>query len=106
MKLSIVVPVYNEEKNLPAFFAALERALRAYDYEVLVVNDGSRDASFQVLKRVAEKDKKIKVINFRGNFGQTAAISAGITESSGDIIIPIDSDMENDPADIPRLLAK
>jgi glycosyltransferase involved in cell wall biosynthesis len=106
MKLSIIVPVYNEEKNLPAFFNALAHALQAFEYEVIVVNDGSQDKSLSVLKGLASNDKRIKVIDFRGNFGQTAALSAGITESSGDIIIPIDSDMENDPADIPRLLKK
>ncbi len=106
MKLSIVVPVYNEEKNLPPFFDAISHALKGFDYEVIAVNDGSRDGSFIVLKQFAEKDKRIKVINFRGNFGQTAALSAGITESTGNVVVPIDSDMENDPADIPRLLKK
>jgi glycosyltransferase involved in cell wall biosynthesis len=106
MRLSIVTPVYNEEKNLPVFFDALDKALATFDYEVIAVDDGSKDGSFKVLRQFASGDKRVKVIHFRGNFGQTAALSAGIAESSGDIVIPIDSDMENDPADIPRLLQK
>ena len=108
MKLSIVIPIYNESGNLEKLFKELYDALNnnSFDYEILAVNDGSLDNSVDILKTIAKNNRKIKVINFTSNFGQTAAISAGIDHSSGDIIIPIDSDLENDPNDILSLIAK
>ena len=108
MKLSIIIPVYNEEGNLPELFRRFGDVLPqvADDYEIIAINDGSRDGSEQVLRKYAATDKRIKVINFRRNFGQTAALSAGIEYATGDIIIPMDSDLENDPNDIPMLLSK
>lgn len=108
MKLSIVIPVFNEEKNLPILFKAFGNVLTelGYPYEIIAVNDGSRDGSLAVLKSLATKNKNLKIISFRHNRGQTAALSAGISEATGDVIIPMDSDMENDPADIPKLLTK
>ena len=102
MKISIVVPVYNEEKNLVIFLSQLCQVLRRrqVEEEIIFVNDGSIDGSRAVLVKMAVLDKKIKVINFRKNFGQTAALSAGIKFSSGDVIIPMDSDLQNDPEDI------
>ncbi len=104
--LSIVIPIYNEEKNIPLLFKSLEEVLHNHDYEIVAVNDGSRDGSWQQLETAAQRNKRIKIINFVTNYGQTAAINAGIINSSGDIIMLIDSDLENDPADIPKLLAK
>ncbi len=108
MKISVVTPIYNEAKNIPILFKELREALSLIDadYEIIAVNDGSKDDSFKVLSDLARNDNHIKVINFRINSGQTAAISAGIDHASGDLIVPIDSDLENDPNDIPRLIAK
>lgn len=106
MKLSIVIPIYNEEENIEKLYKELEAILKSFKYEIIAVNDGSRDNSFQILERIAKNDSNFKVINFRKNFGQTAAILAGIDFSSGDIIIPMDADLQNDPADIPRFLEK
>ena len=108
MKLSIVIPVYNEEKNLPLLFGAFYEVLEKLQcqYEIIAVNDHSRDKSLDVLRAMAAQDKNVKVISFRANGGQTAALSAGIDAASGDLIIPMDSDMENDPHDIPKLIAK
>ncbi len=106
--LSIVIPVYNEEDNLPLLHEKLKRVLGSleYEYEVILINDGSTDNSRQVLARLADEDPHIKVINFIRNFGQTAAMMAGIDHSNGEIIIPMDADLQNDPEDIPRLLEK
>jgi glycosyltransferase involved in cell wall biosynthesis len=109
MDLSLVIPVYNEEKNLPILFDAIHAALRPIrlSWEVVFVEDGSRDASLAVLKDLAGRDPKhVRVVAFRRNFGQTAAIAAGIDYAAGGIIVLLDSDLQNDPADIPALLAK
>jgi glycosyltransferase involved in cell wall biosynthesis len=109
MNLSLIIPVYNEEKNLSLLYDALQVALRPIQssWEVIFVDDGSRDHSFDVLSSLVEKDPEhIRVLSFRRNFGQTAAIAAGIDHACGDIIVLLDADMQNDPADIPMLLAK
>jgi len=108
-ELSLVVPVYNEEENLPLLFDALQQVLSPIgrSWEVIFVDDGSTDKSRQVLEALFEKDSThVRVVVFRRNFGQTAAIAAGLDHSEGDIIILLDSDMQNDPADIPLLLEK
>jgi glycosyltransferase involved in cell wall biosynthesis len=106
--LSIVVPVYNEEGNLESFLqsvlAVMER--ENFRYEIIFVNDGSTDRSSEILTSFAQRQVQCKVIHFRRNFGQTAAMMAGLDYSSGSIIIPIDADCQNDPEDIPRLLEK
>jgi len=104
--ISVVTPVYNEEEGIPFLFDRLKIALEGLNYEILAVNDGSKDNSWKALKKAASMDGRIKVINFRRNFGQTAAINAGIQYSKGEIIVLIDSDLENDPAEIPLLLQK
>lgn len=105
-KLSVILPIYNEAKSIPMLFSALESVLRSYKYEIIAVNDGSKDDSFEELKKICQGNPNVKAINFRKNCGQTAAINAGIQNASGDVYILIDSDLENDPADIPVLLAK
>jgi glycosyltransferase involved in cell wall biosynthesis len=107
-ELSIFLPVYNEEDNLLPLHAGLVRALEALSrsYEILYVDDGSTDQSLARLREIALPDKRVRVIAFRRNYGQTAAMSAGIDHARGDILIPMDADLQNDPADIPRLLAK
>jgi len=107
--LSLIVPVYNEEENLPLLYDAVVSALKPInkDWELILVDDGSRDNSLVELKKLAQKDKKhIRVVQFRRNFGQTAAIAAGLDYATGDIIVLLDADLQNDPADIPMLLAK
>lgn len=108
MKLSIVIPVYNEEENIKKLHQELADVLGKLggEYEVIWVNDGSKDASLSVLQTLAKADAHTKVLNFVYNFGQTAAMSAGIKYATGDIIIPMDADLQNDPTDIPQFLAK
>ena len=106
--ISIVVPVFNERDNVENVYTAISAALRVMDcsYEILMVDDGSSDGSYSVLTQLAEQDPNLKVIRFRRNFGQTAAMSAGFDYAKGDIIIPMDGDLQNDPDDISRLVAK
>jgi len=109
MNLSLVVPVYNEEESLPLLFDAIHQALDSLprSWEVILVDDGSSDQSLSVLKALAEKDSEhIRVVAFRRNFGQTAAIAAGIDHSQGEIIVLLDADLQNDPTDIPMMLEK
>ena len=108
LDVSVVVPVYNEEDSIPEMYGQLTEVLSQLGrtYEILVIDDGSADRSYELLKELHEKDKHVRVIRFRRNFGQTAAFSAGFTHARGDVIITIDADLQNDPADIPKLLAK
>ena len=106
--ISVVIPAYNEEENIPMLYEKLKKVLDnlGEDYEIIFVDDGSTDRTYEVLKEIAQKDKKVKVIRFRRNFGQTAAMYAGFEHAKGDIIITMDADLQNDPEDIPRLLEK
>ena len=108
MFLSLIIPVYNEEENLPILFDAVTKVMTPLKkpWEVIFVNDGSTDQSLEVLRGLAKKDQHVRVIVFRRNFGQTAAISAGIDHAKGDVVILLDADLQNDPADIPMLLSK
>lgn len=109
MKLSLILPVYNEEESLPHLHAAIHKALdgQSFDWEVIYVNDGSTDQSLPVLERTAEEDPRhVTVVALRRNFGQTAAIAAGIDHSTGDVIVLSDADLQNDPADIPTMVEK
>ncbi len=108
LDISIVVPVYNEAQSLPPLHAELDAILKASgkSYEIIAVDDGSRDDSLQVLKRLVEADPCLVVVSLRRNFGQTAAFAAGFDQARGAIVITIDADGQNDPADIPRLLDK
>jgi len=108
MTISIIVPVYNEEGNVEALHQKLSTVLTRLpgENEVIFVNDGSRDGSEGALRRIAAADSRVRVINFRRNHVQTAALMAGFDHARGDVIVPIDADLQNDPDDIPRLLAK
>jgi len=109
MNLSVVVPVYNERDNLKILYDAIQKALNplSVQWEVVMVDDGSRDGSVEVLEELAANDPQhVRLVLLRRNFGQTAAIAAGIDHSLGDVIVPMDADMQNDPADIPMLLEK
>jgi glycosyltransferase involved in cell wall biosynthesis len=109
MNLSLIIPVYNEQDNLPMLFEAIYQTMKPLHetWEVILVDDGSRDNSLSILETYAGKDTgHVRVISFRRNFGQTAAIAAGLDYSQGETIILLDADMQNDPADIPMLLDK
>jgi glycosyltransferase involved in cell wall biosynthesis len=107
-RLSIVVPLYNEEESLPRLYGAIINAVDplAITYEMVFVNDGSKDRTFAVAIELARSDHRLRVINFRQNYGQTPAMAAGIEYAQGDIIVTMDGDLQNDPADIELLLAK
>jgi glycosyltransferase involved in cell wall biosynthesis len=105
-RLSVIVPVYNEELNVDELFARIAAVIRAPDAEIIFVDDGSSDGTARRLAAIAATDARVRVIRFRRNFGQTAALSAGIDHATGDILIPMDGDLQNDPADIPLLLAR
>jgi glycosyltransferase involved in cell wall biosynthesis len=106
-ELSIVVPLYNEESNVVPLFDELTKTLRAagISYELLLVDDGSRDRTFEAVQRIQAADPRVRVVRFTRNFGQTAAFAAGFAHARGRFIVTIDGDLQNDPADIPRLLA-
>ena len=107
-QISVVIPLFNEEENVRALLDELfgELARLGRTYEVICVDDGSRDGTFAVLAEIAAGRPELRVIRFRLNFGQTAAMSAGIEAARGDVIVPMDGDLQNDPADIGRLLAQ
>ncbi len=106
--LSIVIPLYNEAESVPALHAELAAVLDALACrsEVIVVDDGSIDGSFAALQAVHERDPRWVILRFRRNHGQTTALSAGFAKAAGEVVITSDADLQNDPRDIPRLLAK
>ncbi len=106
--VSIVIPIFNEEESLHQLHERLSPVMQQLGkpYEIILVDDGSKDGTFPILKELHERDPHVRVIRFRRNFGQTAAFSAGFDLARGDIIITIDADLQNDPADIPTLLEK
>ena len=106
--ISVVIPVLNEGENVPLLHEKLSAVMKGMDrdYEVIYIDDGSSDDTLKKLEALSEQDSHIKVLSFSRNFGQTAALSAGIDFAKGKIIIPMDGDLQNDPEDIPRLLRK
>jgi glycosyltransferase involved in cell wall biosynthesis len=106
--LSVVVPTYNEQENVLPLVKRLSAVLEQLtkSYEIIFVDDGSRDKTFELLSKAHDSDKHIKLIKFRRNFGQTAALSAGFSHATGKIIITTDADLQNFPEDIPLLLSK
>jgi len=107
-RISVVIPVFNEEGNLPDLHRRVCGALEAVglEWECILVDDGSTDESGAVLDQFQREDPRFRVIHFRRNYGQTAAMQAGFDEAKGDVIVPMDGDLQNDPADIRRMLAK
>ena len=105
--LSLVVPVYNEEGNVGPLFDELTRVAGALGrpYEILFVNDGSRDGTLARLEEIRRRDDRLRVVDLDGNFGEAAALSAGFAHARGDVVVTLDGDGQNDPAEIPRLLA-
>jgi glycosyltransferase involved in cell wall biosynthesis len=108
MKISVIIPVYNEEESVPGLYAELDAVLndQEWDSEVIMVDDGSSDRSAAVIADISATDPRVRLVKFARNFGQTAAILAGIDHATGDVLIPMDADLQNDPKDIPRLLEK
>lgn len=106
--LSVVVPIYNEAESIPYLYERLTTELEKLDlrYEIIAVDDGSRDQSFALLRDLAHADQRLRVVRFRRNFGQTPAFAAGFDRARGEVVVTIDADLQNDPADIRRLLAK
>lgn len=106
--LSVVVPLYNEEGNVEELYREIRTALdsQPISYEILFINDGSKDRTGELIREMSSNDPRVVVVNFRRNFGQTAAMSAGFDYSRGEVIVTLDGDLQNDPADIPGFLAK
>jgi glycosyltransferase involved in cell wall biosynthesis len=107
VKISLVIPVYNEVDSVPLLHRAIQESLAGLDHEVVYVDDGSTDGSVEVLERlVQEAGEGCRLVVLRRNFGQTAALAAGIDHASGEVIVTLDADMQNDPADVPALVQK
>jgi glycosyltransferase involved in cell wall biosynthesis len=107
-EISVFLPVYNEEPNLLPLHDKLDKALKALgrSAEIVYVDDGSTDRSLKILREIAALDSRVRVVALRRNYGQTAAMAAGIDAATGEVLIPMDADLQNDPADISRLLKK
>ena len=106
-EISVVVPLLNEQDNIGPLYEQITQTLTdVYDYEIIFVDDGSSDNSFNVLTKLQKSDARMRVICFRKNFGQTAALSAGFAHARGKVIVAIDADLQNDPADIPDMITK
>jgi len=106
-EISVVVPLLNEQDNISPLYEQITRTLTdVYKYEIIFIDDGSSDNSFDILAKLQKTDAAIRVICFRKNFGQTAALSAGFAHARGKVIVAIDADLQNDPADIPKMIAR
>ena len=108
LDISIVVPFFNEEESARPLYSAITDSMAScdFDYEVIFVDDGSSDTTFSVAADIAREDPRVRVIKFRRNYGQTPAMAAGIDHARGNVIVTMDGDLQNDPADIPQLVAK
>ena len=104
--LSIVVPLYNEEESVEALYSSIVNSMTDQDhtFEIVFVDDGSNDRTVEIASGITESDSRLRVVVFRKNYGQTAAMAAGIELARGDIIVTMDGDLQNDPLDIPLLL--
>jgi len=108
IQLSVIVPLFNEEESAPLLYESITKAVKPLniEYEILFVDDGSKDATFETVKNIAAQDPCLRVIKFRRNYGQTPAMAAGIDHANGKILVTMDGDLQNDPADIPEFLTK
>ncbi|MGB5932195.1 MAG: glycosyltransferase family 2 protein [Anaerolineae bacterium] len=108
VRLSVIIPLFNEEENIEPLYLRLKEVLEGLeiDYEMVIIDDGSTDTGFAILKRLHKADHLLKVVRLRRNFGQTAAFAAGFDHARGQIIVTMDADLQNDPGDIPLLLEK
>ncbi len=105
MKLSIIIPVYNEQDNVLPLYNKLKSILK-YDHELIFIDDGSKDNTHEILRNIQKKDPKLKIIKFRNNLGKSEALSKGFKHAKGDIIITMDGDLQDDPEEIPRFIEK
>ena len=105
MDISVIVPLFNEDESLPELFSWIDRVMAAnnYDYEVIFVNDGSKDKSWEVIKDLSSKSERVKGISFRRNYGKSAALYCGFKEAQGDVVITMDADLQDSPDEIPGL---
>ncbi len=105
---SVTVPLMNEEENVELLYNGIVEAMDLMDeaYEIVLIDDGSTDKTFEIMQRLQRRDENLKVIKFRRNFGQSAAMGAGFEYASGKIVIAMDGDLQNDPKDIPKLVSK
>jgi glycosyltransferase involved in cell wall biosynthesis len=108
MNVSVIIPIFNEEESIPNLYRELADVIdrEPWDSEIIMVDDGSVDRSAEVIGEIAETDPRVRLLRFSRNFGQTAAILAGIDHANGDVLVPMDADLQNDPADIPRLIER
>lgn len=106
MKLSFVIPVLNEVDSLEILYHEILSNCRGYDYEIIFVDDGSTDGSYEVLEKLAESDQKLKLVRFRRNFGKAAALQVGFNIASGEVVFTMDADLQDNPKEIPNFLAK
>ena len=108
IRLSVVIPLYNEEENIRLLHGSVSDALRdiGEPYEIIIVDDGSKDRTFELARELAVDDPRLRVLKFRRNYGQTPAMVAGIEHARGSIIVTMDGDLQNDPTDIPRFIEK
>ncbi|MEM7434124.1 MAG: glycosyltransferase family 2 protein [Myxococcota bacterium] len=108
MRLSVIIPVYNEEESIPELYDELREVFDGarWESEIIMVDDGSTDRSAACIADISDHDPRVRLVRFSRNFGQTAAILAGIEHATGDVIVPMDADLQNDPHDIPRLIEK
>ncbi|MCX7761315.1 MAG: glycosyltransferase family 2 protein [Candidatus Kryptonium sp.] len=106
--ISIVIPLYNEAESLPELYAQIKEVVKRnrYKYEIIFVDDGSTDGSLDVLKKLRQNDKNVKIISFRRNYGKSAALAVGFEHAKGDVVITMDADLQDDPHEIPNLLKK
>ncbi len=107
-KVSIVVPLYNEEESVTELVQSIDQVMSqsGLTYEVILIDDGSVDQTVSILTELQKKHQFVRIVQFRRNFGQTAAMAAGFDHSTGEVIVPLDGDLQNDPADIPKMVAK
>lgn len=108
MYLTVVAPLYNEEDNVERLYSSIVDAMASegYEYEIIFVDDGSQDNTLANARRIAAKDERLRVVEFRRNYGQTPAMAAGIDQAAGEIIVTMDGDLQNDPRDIPNFVEK
>ncbi len=108
MDVSIVIPIYNEEENVKLLFDSITESMQTMnnEYEIIMVDDGSTDQTYHILKSLQQNDDHLKIIKFRTNFGQSAAMAAGFEAAKGNYVVAMDGDLQNDPKDIPKLLEK
>ena len=105
MDISVVVPLYNEEESLPELFAWIERVMKTHNfsYEVIFVNDGSTDRSWQIIEQLQAKSDKVRGIKFRRNYGKSPALYCGFEQAQGNVVITMDADLQDSPDEIPEL---